>query len=111
MKDYIKGHQPHFKDQDLQEFSDFINRQYPMKITEHEDLIERIYSRYPYISKGEVAIIVKTVFEGIRHFLIIGKNLHFKKIANVFRFVYTFRDSKQFGFYPYLYAKIERKIK
>lgn len=107
MKKYHKGHQPIFKDLTDQEAYDQLNKQYPIKLKYQEDLIDRIYSRYPYLNKVEIAIIVKTTFEGMRYFLLIGKNLHFKKISNIFRFIYTFRSPPKWGLYGYLYAKVE----
>ena len=69
-----------FKNKTHQEVVDYFNDEYPISIKHNEDLINRIYARYPLISKAEIAMIVKATFSSFRDLLILGKVLNFNKL-------------------------------
>lgn len=70
----------YFKDQEHQEVVDLLNSEYPVNIKYNEELVDRVYARYPLISKTEVSIIIKMVFQSIRELLILGKVLNFNNL-------------------------------
>lgn len=70
----------HFKDHTHQEIVDILNKDLPLNLKYNENLIDKIYNKYPLISKSQISIIVKATFQGIRDLLILGKILNFNKI-------------------------------
>jgi hypothetical protein len=70
----------YFKDLSHQQVVDYMNINYPISLKNNQDLVERVYQRYPLIDKSEVGIIVKAVFSSIRDLLILGKVLNFNKL-------------------------------
>ena len=56
-----------------------VNEEFPISLRKNEDLINRIYERYPIIEKAEIAIIVKAIFSSIRDNLILGRLLRFRE--------------------------------
>lgn len=83
----------YFKDKTHNNVIDLINTDFPISIEENEDLINRIYSRYPIINKSKISAIVILIFQSIRELLISGKILNFNNL---------FFDTKLF-FYSYRY--------
>ena len=69
-----------FKDITHQEMVDILNIEYPIKLSNHEDLIDRIYTKYPLVNKYEISIIVLEIFKSIRELLVLGKVLNFNKM-------------------------------
>lgn len=69
----------HFVDLSKEELKDVINNKYPIKISKLEFIIEKIYNKYPLISKTEITLIVKAVFESMRDFLVLGYVMNFNK--------------------------------
>jgi hypothetical protein len=69
-----------FKDQTKQQMVDELNNEYPVSLKHNEDLINRIYARYPLLDKSEVGIIVKAVFSSFRDLLVLGKVLNFNTL-------------------------------
>jgi hypothetical protein len=63
-----------------QEVIDILDRDYPINMRYNEELINRIHSRYPLISKYEISIIVKAVFSSFRDLLILEKVLNFNNL-------------------------------
>jgi len=68
-----------FKDKTNQEVVDYFNEEYPINIISNLDLINRISTRYPYVSRAEVIIVVRAVLKSIRDLLLLGKKLRFVK--------------------------------
>jgi hypothetical protein len=58
---------------------DKLNAENPINLKYNEDLINRIYSRYPIIDKSSIALITQAVFMSFRELLILGKILNFNK--------------------------------
>lgn len=69
-----------FKDLSNQDVVDLLNADKPINLKYNEDLVNRIYARYPFISKSEIAIIVTAVFQSFRDLLILGKVLNFNNL-------------------------------
>jgi len=69
-----------FKDLSHQEMVDAINHKYPINMKYNEDLVNRVYERYPFINKSEVSLVVKLVFQSFRDLLILGKVLNFNNL-------------------------------
>lgn len=74
-----------FKDKTHKEFLELINKEIPIDLRYNEDLVNRVHEKYPLISKAEVAVIIKGVFESIRDLLILGD------VINFHNFVYNLR--------------------
>jgi hypothetical protein len=70
----------YFKDLSHQQVVDQLNRDYPISLKHNQDLVERVYHRYPLIDKSEVGIIVKAVFSSFRDLMILGKVLNFNNL-------------------------------
>lgn len=51
-----------------------------IKISSHPDIVERIYAKYPYIKRAEIATIVLATFEVLRDLLLRGCILTIKKL-------------------------------
>lgn len=62
----------HYLNKTKEEFRDYLNNKYPIGIKQFENIIHRIHSRYPILDKSEISIIVKTLVESIRDFIVMG---------------------------------------
>ena len=62
------------------EMIDLINKEFPISLEKNEDIINKIYLRYPLINKTQISIIVKSIFQSIRELLIMGKILNFNNL-------------------------------
>ena len=69
-----------FKDLDKQDVVNILNKENIINLKYNEELVDRIHLRYPVISKTDVSIIVKAVFQSMRDLLILGKVLNFNKL-------------------------------
>ena len=67
----------YFKDLSHEEVVEILNNDLPINLRNNESLINRVHSRYPLISKLEVSIIVKAIFQSFRDFLVLEKVLNF----------------------------------
>lgn len=70
----------YFQDQSHQQVVDYFNKYYPISLKNNQELVERVYQRYPLIDKSEVGVIIKAVFSSFRDLLILGKVLNFNKL-------------------------------
>jgi hypothetical protein len=70
----------YFHELSHQQVVDYFNIEYPVSIKHNQDLVERVYQRYPLINKSEVGLIVKAVFSSFRDLLILGKVLNFNNL-------------------------------
>lgn len=66
-----------FKDLSHEQVASLFNNEYPVDIRHNEDLVNRIFAKYPLIDKSHISIIVKATFQSIRELLILGKILNF----------------------------------
>jgi hypothetical protein len=69
-----------FKDQTKQQMVDDLNSSYPISLRHNEDLVNRVFARYPLLDKSEVGIIIKAVFSSFRDLLVLGKVLNFNNL-------------------------------
>lgn len=69
-----------FKNLTHQQMVDHLNDQYPINLKYNEDLVNKVYSRYPIVDKTTVSIVVKAVFQTIRDLMVLGKILNFNKL-------------------------------
>lgn len=69
-----------FKDMTHQQMVDHLNETLPISLKHNEDLINRVYARYPVLDKSEVGIIVKAVFASFRDLLVLGKIMNFNSL-------------------------------
>ena len=84
----------YFVNMSKQEVVNELNKEYPVNIKYNEDLVNRVCVRYPFISKTEVSIIVKAVFQSFRDLLVLGKVLNFNTLffdAKLYFFSYCYR--------------------
>ncbi len=70
--------QLHWK-QEVEDLILDINEKYPIRLKGHEDLINRIYTKYPYVKKPIIIGIVVKIFETMRECLIRGEILNIRK--------------------------------
>lgn len=66
----------YFKNEDVDKC---INRELPLSLKDIEFLIDKIHLQYPALDKTEISIIIKSVFETLRLFLINGNVLNLNK--------------------------------
>jgi hypothetical protein len=59
---------------------DELNTERPVSLKYNEDLVNRVYARYPVIDKSEVGLIIKAVFSSIRDLWILGNVLNFNNL-------------------------------
>lgn len=95
----------YFKNLSNKEVLDILNKEYPVNIKYNEDIVNRIYARYPFITKTEISIIVKVFFQSLREMLILGKVLNFNKLFFDTKF-HFFDYSKNGYIFPSLKVKI-----
>jgi hypothetical protein len=69
-----------FKDMSHDQMADLLNKEYPINLKYNEELVNRVYSRYPLIEKSQVSIILKAVFQSLRDLLVLGKVLNFNNL-------------------------------
>jgi len=69
-----------FKNMSYSDMVMFLNKELPINIKYNEELINRIHCKYPILSKSQISMIVKLVFQSIRDFLVLGKILNFNKL-------------------------------
>jgi len=69
-----------FKDLSHQEMVNELNSEYPINLKYNEDLINRIHKKYSVISKTEISIIVKAIFQSFRDLLVLGEVLNFNNL-------------------------------
>lgn len=70
----------YFKDLNHQQVVDQLNDEYPINIKYNEELVNRIYEKYPLIDKTRISIIVKAIFQSFRDLLVLGKVLNFNNL-------------------------------
>lgn len=70
----------YFKDLSHQEMVDLLNQDCPVNLKYNENLVKRVYARYPLISLVQVAVIVKAIFQSFRDLLVLGKVLNFNNL-------------------------------
>lgn len=70
----------YFQDLDHQQVVDLLNEEHPVNIKYNEDLVNRVYARYPLIDKTQVSIIIKAIFQSFRDLLVLGKVLNFNNL-------------------------------
>jgi hypothetical protein len=64
-----------------QELIDLFDEVYPINLKGHEDLINHIFQKYPYVSKVDIALIVRASLNVCRDQYLIGNNLKFPGIT------------------------------
>lgn len=70
----------HFKELTHQQMVDLLNEENPVNIKYNETLVNRVYARYPLISKSEVSLIMKSLFQSMRDLLVLGRVLNFNNL-------------------------------
>lgn len=69
-----------FKDMDHQDMVDLLNTEHPVSLKYNEDLVNRVYARYPLVEKSQVSLVVKAIFQSFRDLLVLGKVLNFNNL-------------------------------
>jgi hypothetical protein len=69
-----------FKDLTYQQVVTEINKELPINLKHNEELVDRIHKKYPILTKTEISIIVKAVFQSLRDLLLLGKVLNFNTL-------------------------------
>ena len=54
-----------------------VNKELPINLNYNEDIINRIYDKYPLVNKKTIILVVNFTFIALRNFLIIGKVINF----------------------------------
>lgn len=84
-----------FKDKTHQQVVNLLNKEDPINLKYNEDLVDRVYARYPFIEKSQVSLIIKGVFQSFRDLLVSGETLNFNGVFfNTKLFFYIRKRSK-----------------
>jgi hypothetical protein len=59
---------------------ELLNKEYPIDLRYNEDLVERVHTQYPLVSKTEIATVIKCVFSSMRDLLFLGKTFNFRRL-------------------------------
>lgn len=59
---------------------------HPLSLRYNEDLIDRVYKRYPAIPKYKIAMIVKSFFEVLRGLFMMGDSITIQGLINNLHF-------------------------
>lgn len=70
----------YFKDLTHQQMVDLLNEEKPVNLKYNEDLINRVYARYPLLEKSQISIVIKAIFQSFRDLLVLGKVLNFNNL-------------------------------
>ena len=95
------------------DFANEIDDLKPITLKYNNDIVNRVYNRYPFLPKYKVALIVKNTFIVIRSQLIQNKVLCFSGFIPTLYFKFIKRFTNHQGNYPVLkiYSSISGKIK
>jgi len=69
-----------FKELSHEEVIDEIDLSMSVRLKKNQDLIDRIYARYNFISKREVIIVVNQVFSSVRSLMVLGNVINLNKV-------------------------------
>jgi hypothetical protein len=70
----------YFKDLTHQQVAEVVDEKYPINLKLNQDLVDRVYMRYPLIDKAQVGLIIRMIFSTIRELLILGKVINFTNL-------------------------------
>lgn len=70
----------YFTNKTNEETYNYINKELPISLKYNLDLVNRVYDKYPYLSKTQISIIIKLIFESIRELMILGKIINFNNL-------------------------------
>ena len=59
---------------------DRLNEDLPISLKYNEELVDRIYQKYPILDKAQIGFIVKSVFQSFRDLLVLQKVLNFNNL-------------------------------
>lgn len=94
-----------FKNLSHQDMVDVVNTDLSINLKYNEDLVNRVYNRYPLIPKTDVIKTITAIFSSLRDLLILGKVLNFNTLF--FDTKLFFFDYKRFGaIFPTVKVKI-----
>lgn len=97
--------QYYFLSKTHQEVVDQLNTDLPINIKYNEDLVNRVYERYPFIDKAEISLIIKATFQSFRDLLVLGKILNFNKLFfDTKLFIFDYRKNGR------IFASLKTKI-
>ncbi len=94
-----------FNNMSHKQAADLLNKENQIKLKYNEDLINRIWARYPLLKKSEIGIIVMAVIESMRELLVMGNVLNFNNLFFDTKFLF-FRHTKNGVILPALKVKI-----
>lgn len=69
-----------FKDLSHQEMVDLLNTTAPIDLRHNESLVDRVHQKYQFLTKTQISIIIKAVFQVWRDLLLLGKVLNFNNL-------------------------------
>lgn len=87
-----------------------LDQNLPISIKNNESLIDRIYSRYPLLSKSEISMLVRTIFQSMRELLVAGHTLNFNGLWFDMK-LYFFNYVQNSRIYPALKMHISTPAK
>ena len=77
------------------EMVDFVNNELPISLHKSSDLVEKVYERYPILTKPQIAMIIMSFFYSFRELLIKGKIISLLPLlskTNLLFFTWTRKD-------------------
>jgi|ERR1700722_4341100 len=63
------------------------DKEYPISLKEINTILNRVYDRYPALSRYEITLIVKSLLETMRWLLISGKTISINNFAANMKFI------------------------
>lgn len=69
-----------FKGMTHQQVADQLDEDYPIDLRHNIELVNRVYSKCPFLEKNQISLIIKTIFKLIRSLFILGKILNFHNL-------------------------------
>lgn len=72
------------------EIAQQIDDDYPITLKYNENLVDRVHSRYPFVSKKDVILVITAVFQIMRKVLILGDIINFHHLFFDVKFLFYF---------------------
>jgi hypothetical protein len=93
MKKVKEAPEFYYKDISKESIKDMLNSNFQLNLKDLSLIVDRVHDKYPYIGKPEISLIVKSTFESIRDFLVLGYVINFNKfLFDMKLHFYQFRD-------------------
>jgi nucleoid DNA-binding protein len=69
-----------------------LDQECPISLKDLEDLINRVHSRYPFIEKYKISLIIKSFFEILRELMVEGKSVSINGFFSNMKLIYFIKN-------------------